>query len=332
VKGRHIVARVLGRTIASLAVLLASSVGLAQTNPKFEFAKAEAVKTVDRVEWKTQAKAGASVTAGNSQAKSATMGLVTSRKEGSNKVAVEGALAYGTTNVLTPVVDTTVPTMPMITALDRRTVTSTNNWVVKGRYDRFFTTNNSAYASAQSAADKIAGKTFYGGGQVGYSRQLVNDTMNLVVAEIGYDYSYERYVQQTGKTIDPVSVHSARVFGGETLKLGAATAITASVEALFNVNKEDKALNHTNGAVGVDPFHDTRVIGKAALTTTVWKSLSVAFGFTLKYDQNPAPLPIPGTAPAGSTYSAAAFSATGGIPFAETVDTLTEATLIYSFL
>jgi len=320
------------RAAAVAAVLLSSSLAAAQAEPKYEFGKADELKGVKAVEWKVQAKGGALVSTGNSQAKSAALGLIASRKEGSNKLAFEGGLAYGRTSVLQPVVDNTNPAMPSIVGLERQNVTTTNNWVAKGRYDRFFTLNNSGYGSAQAAADKIAGKTFFGGGQVGYSRQLVSDAMNLLVAELGYDFSYESYVQQPGKTIDAVSVHSARLFVGETLKLSPATGITASVEALFNVNKEGKALNHTNGQPGVDAFKDTRVVGKAALTTTVWKALSLSFGFTLRYDENPAPLPIPPTAPAGSSYSATAFAATGGVPFAQTVDTLTEATLIYTFL
>ena len=80
-------------------------------------------------------------------------------------------------------------------SLDREpTSRRTNNWLVKGRYDRFFTANNSGYAAASAAADKIAGKSFYGGGQVGYSRQVYKSPMHLLVAELGYDFSHERYV------------------------------------------------------------------------------------------------------------------------------------------
>ena len=53
-----------------------------------------------------------------------------------------------------------------------------------------------------------------GGGQLGYSRQLVKTDKNMLVAEIGYDFSYESYVEQPGKTLDPVSIHSARLFVG----------------------------------------------------------------------------------------------------------------------
>jgi hypothetical protein len=98
------------------------------------------------------------------------------------------------------------------------------------------------------------------------------------------------------------------------------------VEAFFNLNKEGKALNVNTGQPGVDPFKDTRVVGKAGLTTTLFKSLSVAFGFTLRYDQNPAPLPIPSGSPAGAVFDA------NFLPFAEKTDTLTDVTLIYTFL
>jgi len=313
---------VVSRVAAVAAVLLTSTLAAAQADPKFELGKPEPVKAV---EWKAQAKAGALISTGNSQAKSAAAGLVASRKEGANKIALEGGLAYGRTSASQPTVDTTMPMMPVITGLGRQTVTTTNNWVAKGRYDRFFTPNNSGYASAQGAGDKIAGKTFFGGGQIGYSRQLVANTLNLVVAEAGYDFSYESYVQQPGKTIDAVSIHSARLFAGEMLKLSAATGITASLEALFNVNKEGKALNHTNGTPGVDAFKDTRLNAKIALTTMLYKRLSIGFGFTLKYDQNPAPISPP-TLPMGLTY-APAFQ-----PFAKSSDTLTEATFIYAFL
>jgi len=68
------------------------------------------------------------------------------------------------------------------------------------------------------------------------------------------------------------------------------------------------------------------VVGKAGISTTLVKSLSIAFLFTLRYDQNPAPLPIPSGSPAGAVF------ATGVQPFADKTDTLTDVMLIYTFL
>jgi len=315
------------RASLAVATLLLARPAAAQNEPTFAFGKPEEAKPqAPAVEWKVQARGGLTQTSGNSQATNATAGLTATRKEGNNKLGLEGGIAYGRSKISVAAIDTTV-TPNVITSLNRQEVTTTNNWFTKGRYDRFFTANNSGYVSGLAAADKIAGKAFAGGGQIGYSRQLVKTDMNTLVAEIGYDFSHESYVEQPGKTIDPVSIHSARLFVGETAKLTADTGLTASVEAFTNLNKETKALNvDPPHGPGVDPFHDTRVIGKVAVSTTLFKSLSVALGFRLRYDQNPAPLPVPSGTMAGVGF------APGFQPFAETIDTAGEITLIYTFL
>jgi hypothetical protein len=296
--------------------LLTSSPAHAQKDPKFDFGKPEEVKVV---EWKAQAKGGIAMTTGNSQTTNGTVAASVSRKEGNNKLALEGGAGYGRSNnrIATPDLTGTMYTV------DRQSITSTNNYYGKGRYDRFFTANNAAYASGQAAADKIAGKTFFGGGQIGYSRQLYKSEMHLAVVEGGYDFSYERYVQPTGKTLDPVSIHSLRLFAGETLKLSSATGINASAEALFNLNNEGAAIDVNTNMPGVAAFKDIRINGKLGLTTTLYKQLSIGFGFTIKYDQNPAPLPAP--ANAGTATAAAAY-------YVDKVDTLSELTLIMTFL
>jgi hypothetical protein len=313
------------KLFAALGVALVSLVAraaVAQSDPKFDFGKSEAVKTV---EWKSQVKGGLLATTGNSQTINGSVGATVSRKEGSNKLALDGNLAYGKSRVITATPD---PTLANTTDVSAPSVETTNNWLAKGRYDRFFTLNNAGYALAQAGADKIAGKTFMGGGQVGYSRQLLKNAMHLLVGEIGYDFSYERYVAIQGATPAPVSIHSARVFVGETLKLSDATGITGSVEALFNLNKEGAAINVDTSKPGVDPFKDTRVNAKVGLTTTLHKDLSVGVGFTFKYDENPAQRPLPAGVP---TNSAIVYHDGLG-PFAQTVDTQTEVTLIYTFL
>lgn len=311
---------------AAAALLLTTSAH-GQANPTFTFAKPEEAIAVaaPKVEWKVQAKGGLVATSGNSQSGTAAFGLGASRKEGNNKLSLDGNVAYGRSTVWTPVIDTSV--MPnVVVGLDGKGTTTTNNWNSRGRYDRFFTPNNAGFVSALAAGDKIAGKTFFGGGQIGYSRQVVKNAFHLIVAELGYDFSYERYVGQPGKTLDPVSIHSARLFVGDIVKVSAATGVTASVEALFNLNKEGSAYKVGTQETGVDPFHDTRVVGKLGLTTTLAKSLSFGFGFTVRYDQNPAPRPLPATTPSGIGYKSTFF------PFADKVDTLTEASLVYTFL
>jgi hypothetical protein len=279
---------------------------------------------VNPVEWKAQSKGGMLITTGNSDSKNFSFGVNGFRKEGNNKLTLEGGLAYGTSNAA---VATAHPSTPNTIVLSHQQVVSTNNMAAKGRYDRFLTEHNTVYASGQAAADKIAGKTFFGGGQIGYSRLLVKDKWNLVVAELGYDFSYERYLQQPGQTADPVTIHSARVLVGETLSLSKETGVTASVEALFNLNKETNAIDVNTGNTGVKAFKDTRVNAKVGLSTNLWESLSFGFSFSLKYDQNPAPRPLPKNTPAGY-----AFAKTDSNFYSDKVDTLTEASLIYTFM
>ncbi|HEX3697905.1 MAG TPA: DUF481 domain-containing protein [Polyangia bacterium] len=314
------------RVVAVAAIgLLSAGSARAQGNPTFTYGSPDAAPVPQTVEWKVQAKGGAIATTGNSTSGNATFGLGASRKEGNNKLALDGAIAYGRSTVWTAVPDAN----GAVIGLDGKATTTTNNWNSKGRYDRFFTLNNSAFISGLAAADKIAGKSFYGGGQIGYSRQVLKSPMHLVVAELGYDLSYERYVSQPNKTLDPVTIHSARVFVGETLKLSAVTGINASAEALFNLNKEGSAYKYNSASMpvqGVDALHDTRLIGKIGLTTTLVKSLSIGFSFAVKYDQNPAPRPLPPGTPDGEQYAPTFF------PFADRVDTITEATLLYTFL
>jgi enamine deaminase RidA (YjgF/YER057c/UK114 family) len=277
------------------------------------------------VEWKSQVKGGVVVTSGNSQTKGGTANANVSRKAGNNRFTLDGGFAYGQSSIVTPVFDN-VAAPTAVVGLSRTTITSTNNWVTRGRYDRFFTLNNSAYVSGQAAADKVAGKTFYGGGQIGYSRQLVKNEVHALLAEIGYDLSYESYVQQPGKTIDPVTIHSARLFVGEVAKLTDTMGASLSFEALFNLNSEPKALNVSTKMPGVDAFRDTRLVGKLGFTTTLVKRLSIGFGFSMKYDQNPAALPLPTGTPPNVPY------APGVVPFAEKLDTQLEMNLIYTFL
>ena len=280
---------------------------------------APAAPPAPAVEWKAQSKGGFLMSSGNSQATNITVGVTGSRKHGNNKLELEGGMAYGRSKNLVADVDAST-TPATVIGVHRNTVVSSNNWAAKGRYDRFLSENNVVYVSSQWGGDRIAGKSLFGGGQVGYSRQLVKDKWNLVVAELGYDFSYERYVQ----TGDPVTVHSARMLVGETLSLSRETGLTASVEALLNLNHETKALNAGDGTTGVDVLRDTRINGKVGISTNLFKKLGLGLSFTLKYDQNPAPRPVPAGAPAfPDEYHS--------WKFADKVDTFTEVTLLYTF-
>lgn len=311
------------------ALLLAPGVARAQNpaDPKFVYEKPPA-KPAD---WKVQAKGGLLVTSGSSQGRNGILGLTGSRQQGDNKLSLDASVAYGRSDLLVPRLGTETDAMgnpvPVVYGYRREGQTTTNEWRGAGRYDRFLTANNAAYVQGGVGANEIAGKTLYGGGQLGYSRQLMKTAVHTVAAEAGYDFSFERYVQPPGKALEPVTIHSARLFVGDLWTVAPGTGVGVSLEALFNLN-EEKALyvgDQTGKTAKVGAFKDTRLVAKTNVTTNLRESLSLGFGFTLRYDQNPAPRPIPGSA-GGARY------ATDFISFAPKLDTLTEITLIYSFL
>jgi len=317
----------LGAALAAGVVLDLFAAGTAHAQnvaaPTFAYGKPEE-KPPETVEWKAQVKGGLIVTSGNSQAQTESFGGSASRKEGMNKVALDAGAAYGRSNVRSfdnadadGVVDRG--------ELGRTSTTSTNNWFGKARYDRFLTANNAAYLMGNIGADKVAGKKLVGGGQIGYSRQLLKSEHHLLVAEAGYDLAFESYVTVPADAPSSVSVHSARVFAGEQWKVSEATGVFANVEALFNLNKENalRATDDTGATKEVKAFKDTRVNGKAGLTTTLWKNLSFGFSFTFHYDNNPAPLALP---------SGAMSFGTAYVPFSNKWDTVTEASLIVTLL
>jgi large conductance mechanosensitive channel len=304
---------------ALLLVMLAPARATADppTDPKFEFGKAE--KNAKEVEWKVQAKAGLLLTSGNSQTSTVTAGTSLLRKEAGNRFAFDAGLAYARSNVLVAS-DKNGNGLIDPGELSRQSQVTANNWAIKARYDRFFTEHNSAYVAALSGADQPAGKDFTGGGQVGYSRQLYKDDRFEVVGEIGYDLSYESYITPTDAS---TTVHSARLFVGGNAKISSLTSAFVQGETLLNLNRETAPNANDPTKTTVDPLDDTRVVAKAGITTTLWKNVSFSFSFTTRYDHNPAPRPAIAGAP---------MFAPGYLPFADTTDTLTEATLIVNFL
>ena len=304
-------------SIASMlaTTLLLGGAARAQVkDPKFEYGKVEEVK---KVEWKAQAKAGLIYTSGNSQMASVSLAGNVSRKEGNNKFALDASWAYARSNVLTATDDNANGVIDK-DEVYRTDDTTTNAWMTKARYDRFFYTTNSAYLAALYAADRPAGKSVMGGVQIGYSRLVYKSPRHEATAEAGYDFSYESYISAA----DSISIHSLRLFAGYTLKLTDSTGLFGNFEALCNLNTEKVATSDTAPKDDeASAFQDTRLLLKLGASSTLWKKLSLSVGFTLKYDNVPAAL--------------SAFKipfAAGYAPLAKKLDTITEAALIYTFL
>ncbi len=308
--------------ICGVAALMFAQTAYAQ-DPKFEYGKKEDVKTV---EWKAAAQAGFILTTGNSNTTTLSAGAVASRKAGDNKLSVEFNAAYGKSDIRIAV-DGNGDGLVGENEIDTVDQVTTNAYLLKGRYDRFLTERDSLYVTARIGADKIAGKSLIAGGQVGYSRLLLKSSKHELAAEAGYDFSYERF---EADDVDPLSIHSVRLFVGYVGTLTPDTALTGSAELLTNLNEEADAPHDADGdgnagddPIGVDPFADNRLIAKAAITTKLTADISFRFGFTMKVDSAPAPL--------GNVQGSMGYEP-GYQPLAEAVDTITEAQLIINLL
>jgi putative salt-induced outer membrane protein YdiY len=304
------------RVITATAMLLLLTAPAAAQEPKFEYGKVDEVKDVKAVEWKASAQAGLIYTTGNSRVTTFAGGANASRKAGNDKFSAEAGAAYARSNII---IGSDLDASGGLSRgeIQEVEVTTTRQWLLKTRYDRFLTEKNSLYLTARVMADKPAGKQLVGGAQAGYSRLLFKDDRHELASEVGYDFSYENYVAPG----DPVNIHSARVFAGYVGKLRTDTELSASTEALFNLNSETTPTGDVNMPTGeIDSFKDTRINSKAGLTTKLTEHISFRFGFNLKYDQAPAPRPQ-----------------IGGLPYefpalARKFDTITEAQLIINLL
>jgi len=279
-------------------------------DPKFDYGKYEDKKDV---EWKAAASAGLLLATGNSNQLSFIGAAMGSRHDGKNKLQLDVSGAYARASLLSAN-DVNANGVVDPGEIKRENQVSTALWNIKLRYDRFFTKNNAGYVTAFAWGNEPAGKKVVGGGQIGYSRQLYQSELHLIVAEIGYDFSYERLV--TGTELN-YYLHSLRLYLGYTLTVSKDTNFLFDVEYLGNMNPYD-------GPYGpeVKAFEDSRVNGRAILTTRLWKKLAFRMAFTARYDNVPAPMPKVG----GLAF------APGFLPASEKLDTITDASLVVTFL
>jgi putative salt-induced outer membrane protein YdiY len=300
---------------ALLAAVAANPLRARADDPKYEFGKQAEVKTV---EWKASVQAGFLYTTGNSNTASISGGATASRNDGKNKVSLDVAGAYARSTILqsnlgsdhgTGMIDTTINRPDEIKSVPKITAANVTG---KLRYDRFFTANNSGYVSYYVGLDQPAGKDFFTGGQVGYARQIVHTPRHLLSGEVGYDIAYTDFIAPVGTYS---LLHSARLFVGYTLTINDSVGLAASVETMINGNSV------TIAKINYGFAEASRLIGKVSLNTRIWKNISFKVGFTARYDNAPAAAPALDV-PYGPDF----------LPLANRLDTMTDASLIITFL
>jgi hypothetical protein len=285
----------------------ALSLAMICITPRPSFAEEE----VKIIEWKASAQAGLVLNTGNADTVSVSASANVSRNDGKNRFSLDVGGAYAKA-AFDQAVDKNMDGSYSEDEITRQEKNVAGLWNLKFRYDRFLTRNNILYAAAFAWGNSPAGKNVVAGGQAGYARQLYKSEMHLVMLEVGYDYSYENLVAP----VPDLHIHSLRGFFGYNIAVTKDTALGAEIEVLCNMNELD-----AGGGYIASPFEDTRVNAKILLNTRLWKRLSFRFSFTARYDNVPAPRP-----PLDLPFTA------GFLPRAEKLDTLTDASLIFSFL
>lgn len=143
------------------------------------------------------------------------------------------------------------------------------NWLFRARYDRYFFERNTVFASFGMSGDELAGYIYRIEPQLGYSRLFVKNDINVLRGELGYDYTYERYVAG----VDPRSkdFHSARGFLGVEHKLTPFAGFLAGFEVLWALNK----------------IEHVRINAISSLSATVSKRVTLKVNLTVKANFDP---------------------------------------------
>jgi hypothetical protein len=302
------------RRLVLVAAVAVSGTAFA-ADPQWQFGKPDD-KPPPTVVWKAVVNGGLVLNTGNANNLAFTAGASASRNDGKNKLQLDVGGTYARATIIAATPELDVDGKMVIAGpqdIHRTATTTAALWNVKLRYDRFLTPNNSLFAAGTVGGNQPAGIQVAGGGQLGYARQIIHSDMHTLVAEIGYDYTYQHNV--TGPDL---SIHSGRLFTGYTLTLTKDLGFTAGIEVLCNLNSLPGYVASTT----VTPFSDTRVNGNAALTARVYKNIAFQVSFLAKYTTDPAPLP---------PFASAPFAA-GFVPLAEPLDTVTSLSLVVTLL
>ncbi len=297
--------RMLAAVVAAVLLPLAARAD----DPKFAWGKKEDLQKAPP--WAASVTFGFGLTTGNAESLNLSGAANVGYRFGDNLLTFDGSVAFQRSTVETA---NDLNGDNVIGPGELRTITSnvSEAWLTRLRYDHFFDLN-AIYAFAFAGGNVPAGQQFLGGAQAGYSRALYKTETAELVGELGFDYTYQRYVVGTPNAIN---IASLRAFLGWLGTPNKDLQYNASVEYLGNLN----SLNTPTGSVGA--FGDNRLVGKLGVTWKIFGDGSLGFRFRALYDSDPAPKPPP----AGFSW------APGYVPLAKEWDTFTELVLVYKLL
>jgi putative salt-induced outer membrane protein YdiY len=254
-----------------LAAILCAALPARAADPTYEYkdpaAAAPQAPPPNKIKWKANMTFGLVWVAGNAQSLGMSgTGLLAARR-GNNEWTLSGGGAYVISGVSQfgmggPITDQTI---------------SAANWLIKGRYDRYFFDKNAVYASYQSSGDRPAGYVYRLEPQAGYARLFFKSSHQIVRGEIGYDYTYEHRVPQPMGAERNIDYHSGRLFFYYENKFTQYASFSQGLELL-------EAFNHLNGF---------RLNSLTSLSSQLYKNVSLKANFTLHFNNDPSLRPSP---------------------------------------
>ncbi|HZS38026.1 MAG TPA: large conductance mechanosensitive channel protein MscL [Polyangia bacterium] len=245
--------------VATLLLLLCSGSAFAG-DPKFEYKDIPEKPPEPKWVLKANASLGLTWAAGNSQALGFSGSALFSAKRYNNQMEFFGSGAYISSG--------TSKYGPGGPVTDH--VPSTQMWLARGRYDRYFLERNTVFAAFQVSGDKPAGYWYRLEPQVGYSRLFFKSVHQLFRGEAGYDYTFEHRVHDFDQ-IGNVEYHSLRAY-------------------LFYENKFTKYAGFTEGFEvlwAMNDIESVRINSLSSLSSQLYKNISLKLNFTVKFNNKP---------------------------------------------
>jgi putative salt-induced outer membrane protein YdiY len=250
------------RLLVLTAMMAVGSAALAQNEPKYEYkdvTKPETVDTVKPTVWRANMSLGLVWVAGNAQSLGMSGTALVGVRHWNNEWTLSGGGALVKSNV------SPFGKGGPLTQEE----TSAQNWLVKGRYDRYFLEKNTVFVSFQSSGDVPAGFVYRVEPQAGYARLFWKSPHQTFKGEIGYDYTYQNNV--AGSPEGTVQYHSGRLF-------------------LYYENKFTTYATFSEGLELLEAFNTPeafRLNSLTSLSSQIYKNVALKLNFTLKFNNDP---------------------------------------------
>lgn len=246
----------------------------------------ETVKTVEAAQapvTRLTANIGGNFTTGNSEAVSVNGGLDGSHHWGRNELGLVAGVTVGL-GAIDENGDGFLAEAERCLGVESKPCASTaERYAVDLRYDRFLTERDSLYALVGLFHDPFAGFELRSHAQLGYARQLIDESSTHLSVEIGADVANEDYVSG-------VVPGSTRLIAAQAaLKFD--HAFNESVSFADTLTVYEPVLTQPDGAAFAPYFSDIRIANTATVTAKLTDKLSVSVSDTLAWRNEPVAAP-----------------------------------------